>query len=317
MKLRNTTIIVLVTIFALVACVSNQPEPVRENAEVAAVTEPAPEYFLNSSEYKLLLNPDKFADMAKGFEAYWGIINEIATAEGIAVIPSEHPLKLKHKEVSFFDTDSLDLRKNGFLLRQKLKYKDGEKISAYEFAVKYRNPDPVIALSTDLSLAEGYTPKYGQIELESDIVYNSRANGATHTTFTVSNSIKLDEEPVMTTGTFATIYPILSKLNLAAETPLALVAGLAADEWMVVPGKLDFGDGLYGRMDMTVWILPTEAGDVLIPEFSFDHPFYEDRKYDDGAMEKCTEFINKLQVAYPEWVVPGALKAAAIFDMAD
>ncbi len=280
-----------------------------------AATKASPEYFLNSSEYKLLLNPDQFSDYAKAFETYWGIINEVASTEGIPVIPSEHPLKLKHKEVSFFDTKDLDLRKNGFLLRQKLKYKDSTKVSSYEFAVKYRNLDPVKALSMDLSLAEGYTPKYDEIELESDIVYFSKFNGGEHATYTVSNSIKLDGEPTMTIGYFANIYPALQSLNLPEEKELSLVAGIAADEWMVVPGKLDFGDGLYGRMDLTVWILETENGQVMIPEFSFDHPFYKDRTYDQAAMKKCTTFINKLQNAYPDWVVPGTLKAAVLFEM--
>jgi len=51
-----------------------------------------------------------------------------------------------------------------------------------------------------------------------------------------------------------------------------------------------------------------------IPEFSFDHPFYSDKKYNDEAMKRCTSFINDLEKKYPEWVVPGKLKAAYLFD---
>jgi len=310
MKLSFIPLIVLLLASFMMSCAPSVPEV---KAEQVAEMPTTPKYFLNSSEYKLLLNPAEFSDYSKGFETYWTIINEVAAAEGIAIIASEHPLKLKHKEVSFFDTKDLDLRKNGFLLRQKLKYKNDQKVSSYEFAVKYRNADPVTALSTDLTLAEGYTSKYGKIELESDIVYFSTANGGRHATFTVSNSIKLEGEPTMTSGYFSAIYPALQSMNLPAETELLLVAGIAADEWMVVPGKLDFGDGLYGRMDMTVWALETENGTVLVPEFSFDHPFFEDRDFDAAAMLRCTTFIEKLQVASPSWVVPGALKAAEVF----
>ncbi len=315
MKFIEKPIIAFSLVVLLGACVSQTPAP-EPVVETKAVVKAQPAYFLNSSEYKLLLNPEMFEDYKAGFEAYWNIINEVALAEGIPVIASEHPMKLKHKEVSFFDTPDLDLRKNGYLLRQKQKYKKGEKTSGYEYGVKFRRTVPAEALSVDLSLAEGYTPKYGEIELESDIVYNSVANGATHTTYSISNSIKIDDQPELNINTFTKIYPALKSLGITKGTALVKVAGISADEWMVVPGKLDFGDGLYGRMDMTIWILETEAGQVLIPEFSFDHPFFEDRHFDKQAMLRCTSFIDKLQSAYPEWVVPGTLKAAALFDMA-
>ncbi|NQV42436.1 MAG: hypothetical protein HQ506_08795 [Candidatus Marinimicrobia bacterium] len=313
LKIRTLLIVGLVSI--ITSCAVNQPiTPVVPDAPMPA-TEVESEYFLNSSEYKLLLSPEKFVNMSEGFEAYWQIINEIADAEGIPVLASEHPMELKHKEVSFFDTKNLDLRKNRFLLRQKLKYKGEELQSNYEFAVKYRHPDPVTALSMDLTLAEGYVSKYGEIELESDIVYYSSANGSTHTSYTVSNSIKLAVEPEMTLGTFAAIYPALKTIDIPAETPLSLVSGISADEWMVVPGKLEFGDGLFGRMDMTVWILEGPEGKISVPEFSFDHPFTKDHDYDPVAMERCTTFINKLNDKYPEWVVPGELKAATLFNL--
>jgi len=312
-KIRTLIVVGLVSI--ITACVVNQPmTPVVAESSMPAAEVEA-DYFLNSSEYKLLLSPELFGEKEEGFQQYWDIIIEVAAEAGIPLIVNEAPLTLKHKEVSFFDTENLDLRKNGFLLRQKLKYKGTQIQSSYEFAVKYRHIDPVTALKMDLSLAEGYTSKYGEIELESDIVYYSSANGGLHTSYTVSNSIKLDEEPVMTVGHFATIYPALNTLNLPADTPLVLASGVAADEWMVVPGKLDFGDGLYGRMDMTVWLLEGPDGIISVPEFSFDHPFSQDKTYDPVAMEKCTTFINKLNDKYPEWVVPGELKAATLFNL--
>lgn len=304
--------IVLIAIF-IASCVCPRPALVEETP--IEMVEPAAEYFLNSSEYKLLLSPELFGDKEAGFQQYWDIITEVASELGIPVIVNENPLKMKHKEVSFFDTENLDLRKNGFLLRQKLKYKGEEKQSSYEYAVKYRHIDPVTALNMDLSLAEGYASKYGQIELESDIVYYSSANGGLHTSYTVSNSIKLEVGPNMNVGTFSAIYPALTTLGLPEDTQLVLASGVAADEWMVVPGKLDFGDGLYGRMDMTVWLLTTPEGIISVPEFSFDHPFYEDRDFDPVAMEKCTTFINKLNEKHPEWVVPGELKAATLFNL--
>ena len=268
---------------------------------------------LNSSEYKLLLNNEKFDDYEAGFKNYWSIVKTVANNNSIPVLENENPYELKHKEVSFFDTKNLDLRKSGFLIRQKVGYKDDHKKPGFEFGVKYRGSNPKDALSVDLTLAEGYTPKYDKIELESDVVYNAISNGGRDIKYSVSNSIKLDRAPEMTLGAFVKIYPALGALDVSPSTSLHLVAGVSADEWMVVPGKLDFGDGLFGRVDMTIWIVQTENGEVRIPEFSFDHPFLENREYSKEAMARCTDFIDKLQKFEPNLVVPGALKAAFLF----
>jgi len=268
---------------------------------------------LNSSEYKLLLSKEFFDDYKTGFENYWEIVKTVANNNNVPVIEKDNPYKLKHKEISFFDTKNLDLRKSGFLIRQKVKYKDGHKKPGFEYGVKYRRSNPKDALSADLTLAEGYTPKYDKIELESDVVYNSITNGKRDIKYSVSNSIKLDEAPEMTLGAFIKIYPVLGTIGISPSTPLYKVAGVFADEWMVVPGKLDFGDGLFGRVDMTIWIVQTENGEMRIPEFSFDHPFFEERDYDKVAMKRCTDFIDNLQKFQPDWVAPGALKAAFLF----
>jgi hypothetical protein len=260
-----------------------------------------------------LLNNEKFDDYEAGFKNYWSIVKTVANNNNIPVLENENPYELKHKEVSFFDTKNLDLRKSGFLIRQKVGYKDDHKKPGFEFGVKYRGSNPKDALSVDLTLAEGYTPKYDKIELESDVVYNAISNGGRDIKYSVSNSIKLERSPEMTLGAFVKIYPALGALDVSPSTSLHLVAGVSADEWMVVPGKLDFGDGLFGRVDMTIWIVQTENGEVRIPEFSFDHPFLENREYSKEAMARCTDFIDKLQKFEPNWVVPGALKAAFLF----
>ena len=213
---------------------------------------------LNSSEYKLLLSADKFDNPLIGFKNYWEIVKKVAKNHNISVVEKTNPFTLKHKEVSFFDTEQRELRKAGFLIRQKVKYENGNKKPGFEYGVKYRQTEPENALAVDLILNNGYTPKDETIELESDIVYFSRNGETNETTYSVSNSILLDEAPEMRLGSFADIYPALGKLGIPETAPLTKVAGVSADEWMVVPGKLDFGDGLFGRVDMTVWIIPTQ-----------------------------------------------------------
>ena len=312
MTLKIRTIFIIGFALIITACAVNPPAIV-EVAPVETV-EPAPEYFLNSSEYKLLLNADMFGDYEKAFAEYWQFVQDVAAAEGIPVLAKENPLKLSHKQVSFWDTEGLDLRKNSFLLRRKSKYKAGEIRPGFEFGLKFRQTDKATTLSKDLTMTEGYVPKFDRIELESDIVYYSAKNGGDDVTYAVSNSVQLDDMPSNTYGGFVKIYPVLATLGIAEEAELSKVAGVFVDEWMVKPGKLDFGDGLYGRMDMSVWIVETEAGEMRIAEFSFDHDFIKDRQYDAEAMKRCTTFINKLNDYKPDWSEVGKLKAASLFE---
>ena len=93
---------------------------------------------LNSSEYKLLLNNEKFNDYEAGFKNYWSIVKTVANNNNIPILENKNPFKLKHKEVSFFDTENLDLRKYGFLIRQRVNYKGNNKKPGVEFTVKYK-----------------------------------------------------------------------------------------------------------------------------------------------------------------------------------
>lgn len=272
---------------------------------------------LTSSEYKLLLNPEKFDDYRQGFKDYWSIIQEVAKENNITILFSDEPLKQSHKNIGFFDTKNLDLRKNGYMIRRKIKFNDGVRKPGVEFSLKFRDIKPEVSFSADVLIAEGYTPKEEHIELESDVVYYSVSNGDLETTFSVQNIIELDDNPPMTVGGFAQIYPALATLGLPLDEELTTVAENEPVEYMVRPGKLDFGDGLYGRMDMTIWFVELDGKQLGIPEFSFDHPFSTDKKYNDEAMNRCTTFINKLEEKYPDWVTPGKLKAAYLFEFAE
>ena len=271
---------------------------------------------LNSSEYKLLLNPTYFSDYNNGFENYWSLIKEVAAKQNIPIIENDNPLNPSHKNIGFFDTENMDLRKNGYMIRRKIKFNNGVPSHGVEFSLKFRSIKPEIANTADVKIGNGFTPEHDEIELESDVVYYSVKNGAKETTYSVQNVIKLDENPNLTVGDFAKIYPVLTTLSIPLDEELKLIADTEPVEYMVRPGKLDFGDGLYGRMDMTIWLVELGGELVSIPEFSFDHPFYEDKEFDAEAMERCTSFINRLQEKNSNWVIPGKLKAAYLFDYA-
>ncbi|MCK5520308.1 MAG: hypothetical protein KAI81_04285 [Candidatus Marinimicrobia bacterium] len=313
--LRKLLFLALVSLTMFSACADKKTD----KSNPATETVEAIDLFLNSSEYKLLLSPAKFTNPTDAFAEYWEVIKKVAGEEGIPVLAKEKPLKEKHKAVSFLDTKNLDLRKNGFLLRHKRTYKGNDLALKVEYTLKYRNRLPEKVRPIDMSIGEGYTAKHEEIELESDIVYSSVLNGALDATYTVGNAFDSEEGSVIkTVGDIAKRFPVLNTVKLDPETELVLAANVIADERMVQMGHLDFGDGLMGRMDMAIWTFTTEDGkEISVPEFSFDHPFSRDKEYSKEAMNKCASFINKLETATPDWIEPGVLKAAVIFNIAE
>lgn len=269
---------------------------------------------LTSSEYKLLLNPVKFIDYNQGFENYWKIIQETAAEQNIPIIKTENPLKQGLRHIGFFDTKNMDLQKNGYVLRRRISFKNGEQKPGIEFTLKFRNSDSQITNGADVKVGEGYTPKDEQIELESDIIYYSIANNKAETTFSIQNSIVLDDYPQMTIGELSKIYPVLATLDIPLNDELRLVANNEPVEYKVKLGKLDFGNDLYGKMSIAVWIAELGEELVRIPEFSFDHPYPKDNEYNSEAMELCTTFIKKLKVMNPDWTAPGKSKSSYLFD---
>ena len=304
---KNVFLLVVILLFVFSGC--NSKEQSKKNNLTPEKTG------LNSSEYKLLLNPEKFDDFESGFENYWKIVQEVAALEGIAVKTSDQPLKLKQKQVSFFDTKNLDLHKSGFLLRMRTKYKKGKETPGNEFTLKYVRPTAEEALAIDLTLGEGYKPKDDEIELESDIVYFTAPDGKPKTIYTLANSTVIEKQPDMTIATFSAIFPILNKLEVPATTEIIKVAGLSAMQWKISPGEIDFGDKLIAEMDITIWLVETENGLLKIPEFSFDHGYNKDHVWDKKAMQNCTTFINKLHDSHPEWIVPGSGKSTKLFEL--
>jgi len=304
----------LFTLSLIITC-SSQEAVIEQDSHSAFTDIAALDLFVTSSEYKLLLSPDKFANIEQGFKDYWDIIQKVAEQENIPVLISENPLKEKRAAVSFLDTETLDLRKNRYLLRHKRKYKGDILPEKVEYTIKYRNRTAEEARSVDLTMSDKYYSKFDEIELETDIVYYSLLNGELDITYSVGNAFDADGSVIFTLGDVMDVFPSLINLDLNPDIPLVNVAGVIVDERMVQMGHLDFGKGLLGRMDMSVWIIVPEAGDtVLISEFSFDHDFFRDKNFDPDAMAQCRSFIDKLYEAKPDWVVPGALKAAFVFD---
>ena len=264
---------------------------------------------LNSHEHKLLLNKDKFEDMDSAFRDYWDIVKTVAEEQGLKINEFDGGFERKHNQVAFYDTDNLDLNKNGFLIRKRIKYKKGQLDSAFILTIKFKANDYESASMADLALGEGYKPKSDVIEVEADIVAGAHPDSEPSVFYSVQNSVVLDVDPGSTLADYVKIFPVLKTLGLDLSLVLKPVNDIKAEEFIVKTGFIDYGNDLFGRVDMSAWIINGN----IIPEFSYDHPLDNWDDIPSESVDECEAFIAALQQKAPDWYVDGKLKAAFVF----
>jgi|GEM_PF-310827 len=274
-----------------------------------------PDIFITSSEYKLLLLPDKFENIPAGYERYWDIVRKAAAEENVTVIPNKNPLKEKNRDVTFFDTESLELQSLGYSLRLRQKYKDGELLPEWEYTLKFTTNNPEELNHVNMNVSEEFQSVSKGIEYELDIVYFSEEDGRKKLNYTAANAIITDSCKLVNIKDLIKVFPFVQKLDLEQSRKLSKIAGVTAFERKVELGTLDFGDELLGEMSISVWTINLENDTMIIPEFSFSHDFNPDREYDSPAMDSCQSFLKKLNNYAPDWTAPGSSKSAKIFAM--
>jgi len=265
---------------------------------------------LNSHEHKLMLNSGKFEDMDKAFHEYWAIVKKAADEQGYKIDRHPNNFKQKHNLVQFFDTKDLDLNKKGFLIKKKYKYEEDKLASKFTLKLKFKSEKYETIAHADLSTSKNYIPKKAEIEVELDIVNADKPEGTPAIYYSAQNSVVLSTETGNTLADYRKIFPVLNTLGLDSSLEITAVNDVKAEEYNVVLGLIDFGNGLLGEMDMSAWIIDGK----IIPEFSFDHPLDNWDKIPAESKNACEQFVSVLQKKAPEWCADGNLKSSFVFN---
>ena len=100
-------------------------------------------------ECKLILKPDRFT-AAKVFFEYGDLVARTAKKFGIDFITRGVVLKPRIREVLFLDTADFRLYNHAFILRRRIRYKDGFPAGDPEIVFKFRHPDMQKAAELDV-----------------------------------------------------------------------------------------------------------------------------------------------------------------------
>jgi hypothetical protein len=215
------------------------------SASMAAYAAPA----LDSREYKLALDPAKFAgsDLSAKVAALRDVVEPVIGG----LDPGS---KEKHRRIVFRDTKKCALWAAGFTLRERAKLKNGNVAEDAELTLKFRVPDVFIAADVNLSGSD-------DTKLEEDIVTFRGADGGPSMRSLYSRSVNQDVEDGEMPESVRDAtkrFPGLKKElreNGVAENVLeaALVEGPPIREMVFEGGSVDLDENADATFAITLW----------------------------------------------------------------
>jgi hypothetical protein len=136
---------------------------------------------VTSREYKVIVDGSLFADLKTALSDILDDIGDPARSAGLGVTEKFDAKDPNERTILFLDTPDYTLRKNGLLLRQRVKQKSGKT----EYTLKCRTEDRYIAAGKDLSPAPGLKHD-SKLEEDIGVPFVSR--------FSHSTTVELDDD---------------------------------------------------------------------------------------------------------------------------
>ncbi len=221
---------------------------------------------LDSREFKLMLNVDRFTDRERGIHSFWTLIEFMVKRLGGDTEPLHK--EMRSRRVWFIDTPNFGLRKAGWVLRYRVE--GGQR----KVTLKFRNPDRYIVAERDLRATVKAEDKF-----EQDIVPRFASK------FSQSASIKkkINFEHM---DDLYKIFPNTG-IDIRKEAPLKVVNQFKASETILDIGKIVLPNFPKVKARFTFWNF---ANDVpLLSEFSWGYQVEDERFPVEGVM-----ILNKL-----------------------
>lgn len=256
-----------------------------------------------SRECKMLLLPEKFADMKAAIKDFWYIVEKAGSDQGIKIKKIDgSDREYTQREVTFLDTKKFDLYKNSYILRRRVE--DGD----IDMTLKFRNPD--IAVSSKADVSPG-PENHGKTAMDEDVVVKEKIF---ERIFSKSGKTTIKSDPEATVGAYAAVYPGISSLGIPEKTALYTVNGVKINETNVEYGKIHLTKNINATASFAIWQI--EGNDeVFVAEFSYKY------KYEDSPSEEelilahhvSDKFLGKLREGAKSWIAIGLTKTGMVY----
>ncbi len=202
--------------------------------------------FVNSTEYKFLVNPAFFVKSRKaGYAKVWKVVKSIAENSGYAVVEARQPYKEELSTKEYMDTPDFKLRKMGYVLRRQEKYKNGKPSGKYKYTGKYISTDLSKILGSDFGAALGV--KYSS-KIEDNVSLTAANNFKDY--FELAIKVKSKKNLGYKLKDYAQFYPKMLNLGLSGDTELV---GKKVYSYTTAPGEIVFGKRAKVEVEIEVW----------------------------------------------------------------
>lgn len=271
--------------------------PAVNSDEVSVSSDP------QSREYKLLLEPRRFADPLAGVRTFREIVYRTARDCGLGISYGRESGGWKTTGVVYLDTEMFDLRNHNYILRKRTK-----RPRSFELSLKFRSPNQHLAAGADVQLAPGYPSSSPRFEQDTSLDGSNWVR-----VYSLSNRVKnMNQFVDLTLGGFAAIFPVLGTLPINPDSVLVPVNTLQVTERSFFGGIIDFGQGMTAYASIEIWY-ETGSENPLIGEFSFtirdlaSHGAYE-------QLSKADAFFTKLVQRTSTWKAPWYTKVSRVYE---
>lgn len=263
-------------------------------------------------ESKIILRPERFTSR-QSFWDFARIVKRVAREHDVGFTTdgceAERP---QIREVVFLDTADFRLYRSGYILRRRVAYQDGFPIGEPEIVFKYRVPDLQAAAEKDVRprIQGDY-----RIKFKVEVLPPKHAPGGVRVLYSHNCEFPLghvhgDDQNRL--SSIAHALPALSPLLRAREETVGLVNHTIVEEVLQDVGTLDFGKGTTAGANVALW---RERGDhaPLVGEFAYQVKFKRRDDLHEKATLRSEQFFVSLQLAIPDWILPGATKTGIVY----
>jgi hypothetical protein len=261
---------------------------------------------------KLILKPDRFTSV-QSFRDFGKIVRRTAKQVDVGFIEDkEARLRPEVREILFLDTPDFSLYTNAFILRRRVSYVDGFPVGDPEIVFKFRHPDEQKAAAVDVrpKIDGKYQIKFKAEALPlKDEVGGYRILYSHNCQFGLSQTHARDKTSM---ATLDQIFPALAKLNRSGEERVKLVNEGIVEEVLLPLGKLDFGKGVLGKCDISLWRTRGEHL-PLVGEFAFQVKFDRRENIAEKQKKLAAQFYVTLQREVEAWLALGVTKTAMVY----
>src|SRR5215469_6697245 len=263
-------------------------------------------------EAKLILKPDRFTSV-ESFRDFGKIVKRAAKETDVDFIADpQSGLRPDIREILFFDTPDFRLYNNAFILRRRISYVDGFPVGDPEIVFKFRHPDQSQAAALDVRphIAGKYRIKFKAEALPlKDQVGGFRILYSHNCQFGASQMHDADRTSM---ATLSKVFPALKTIKKSDSEHITLVNEGIVEEVLLPLGELDFGKGMTGKCDISLWRTRGEHKQ-LVGEFAFQVMFSRREDVADKSKKLATQFYVNLQNEVKDWLAMGVTKTGMVY----